>query len=140
MEEGMGVIRQGHALSEELGPGFGRGMGMTSQEQNISNTVGRRGDQAGQGDQNQHQHGTQSGNVEDKKRVPGYPQDDMMMMPMDEAVAKPENYGLAPGWSASLQGMMNLVRVLPPEKYEEVMKRVREGRTEKLPAPAHKHD
>ena len=90
--------------------------------------------------QNQHQHGSQSGNVEDKKRVPGYPQDDMMMMPMDEAVAKPENYGLAPGWSASLQGMMNLIRVLPPEKYEEVMKRVREGRTEKPSAPAHKHD
>ena len=140
MEEGMGVIRQGHALSEELGPGFGRGMGMTSQEQNISNTVGRRDDQVGQGGQDQHQHSGQRGNVEDKKRVPGYPQDDMMMMPMDEAVAKPENYGLAPGWSASLQGMMNLIRVLPPEKYEEVMKRVREGRTEKPPAPAHKHD
>jgi manganese oxidase len=77
---------------------------------------------------------------EEKKRTPGYPQDDMMMMPMDEAVAKPENYGLAPGWSASLQGMMNLVRVLPPDKYEEVMKRVREGRVEKPAAPAHKHD
>jgi manganese oxidase len=140
MEEGMGVIRQGHALSEELGPGFGRGMGMTSSETNISNAVGRQGGgpQSQPGEQHQH-HGGQSMNIEEKKRVPGYPQDDMMMMPMDEAVAKPENYGLAPGWSASLQGMMNLIRVLPPEKYEEVMKRVREGRVEKPAAPAHHH-
>jgi manganese oxidase len=143
MEEGMGVVRQGHALSEDLGPGFGRGMGMTSSETNVSNAVGRRGGAAGAqakpGEQHQHhQHG--GANTEEKKRVPGYPQDDMMMMPMDEAVAKPENYGLAPGWSASLQGMMNLIRVLPPEKYEEVMKRVREGRVEKPAAPAHKHD
>jgi len=35
----------------------------------------------------------------------------------------------------------SLVRVLPPDKYEEVMARVREGRTEKPPEqpPAHKH-
>lgn len=26
MEEGMGMIRQGHALSPELGPGLGRGI------------------------------------------------------------------------------------------------------------------
>jgi manganese oxidase len=145
MEEGMGVVRQGHALSEDLGPGFGRGMGMTSSETNVSNTVGRQGDgahgpQAGQSEQHQqHQHGGGGLSVEEKKRVPGYPQDDMMMMAMDEAVAKPENYGLAPGWSASLQGMMNLIRVLPPDKYEEVMKRVREGRVEKPAAPAHQH-
>jgi manganese oxidase len=140
MEEGIGVIRQGHALSEDLGPGFGRGMGMTSSETNVSNTVGRQGGahgpQAQQGEPH-HQHG--GANTEEKKRVPGYPQDDMMMMPMDAAVAKPENYGLAPGWSASLQGMMNLIRVLPPDKYEEVMKRVREGRVEKPAAPAHQH-
>jgi manganese oxidase len=145
MEEGMGVVRQGHALSEDLGPGFGRGMGMTSSETNVSNAVGRQGDgahgpQAGQSEQHQqHQHGGGGLSVEEKKRVPGYPQDDMMMMAMDEAVAKPENYGLAPGWSASLQGMMNLIRVLPPDKYEEVMKRVREGRVEKPAAPAHQH-
>ena len=32
-------------------------------------------------------------------------------MVMDEAVAKPETYGLAPGWSGALMGMMTLVRV-----------------------------
>src|SRR5262249_7814575 len=58
-----------------------------------------------------------------------------------EAVAKPETYGLAPGWSGALMGMMTLVRVLPPDKYEEVMTKVREGRKEKpsQSQPAHKH-
>ncbi|MEP7271520.1 MAG: multicopper oxidase domain-containing protein [Acidobacteriota bacterium] len=80
-------------------------------------------------------------NNEQKKQIPGYPQDDMMMMMIvDDDMAKPENYGLAPGWSASLQGMMNLIRVLPPDKYEEVMKRVREGRLENPATPAHKHE
>jgi len=41
-----------------------------------------------------------------------------MMMQMDAAVAKPENNYLSPGWSAMMQGMMTLVRVLPPEKYD----------------------
>jgi hypothetical protein len=62
-------------------------------------------------------------------------------MIMDEAVAKPETYGLAPGWSGTVVGMMTLVRVLPSDKYEEVMAKVREGRREKPPQsqPAHKH-
>jgi FtsP/CotA-like multicopper oxidase with cupredoxin domain len=167
MEEGMGVVRQGHALSDELGPGFGRGLGLSSQERQVSNLVGP---SPGQDSQQQHAGHAQSKEIyvcpmhpevqsdkpgncpkcgmalakkpavaalseEEKKRVPGYPQD--MMMIMDEAVAKPETYGLAPGWTASMMGMMTLVRVLQPDKYEEVMKRVREGRTE---TPAHKHD
>lgn len=64
----------------------------------------------------------------ERRRVPGYPQD--MAMVMDEAVAKPETYGLAPGWSGALMGMMTLVRVLPSDKYDEVMAKVREGRRE----------
>lgn len=40
------------------------------------------------------------------RKGPGYPQDElMMMMPMDAAVAKPQNNNLAPGWSAMMQGM-----------------------------------
>lgn len=170
MEEGMGVVRQGHALSADLGPGFGRGMGMTRSEGEVSHAVGRDSApaQAAQAAQEvytcpmhpevrsekpgkcpkcgmtlvkaQAHAGHGAMGAQDRKRVPGYPQDDMMMMAMDEAVAKPENYGLAPGWSASVQGMMNLIRVLPPDKYEEVMKRVREGRTEPPAAPAHKHE
>ena len=67
--------------------------------------------------------------METKKLVPGYPQDDMMMMMIvDEAVAKPETNGLPPGWSASLQGMMSLVRVLPPDKYDQLMADIKAGR------------
>ncbi len=53
--------------------------------------------------------------------VPGFPQDAFMEMAMDEAVDKPENYGLAQNWSAGMMGMMSLVRVLPPEKYDHIM-------------------
>jgi len=74
----------------------------------------------------------------EKKKVPGYPQD--MMMIVDDDVAKPETYGLAPGWTASMMGMMTLVRVLPEDKYDEIMARVKAGKTEKSPsAPEHKH-
>ena len=73
-----------------------------------------------------------------KKRVPGYPQD--MMMIMDKEVAKPETYGLPAGWTVSMMGMMTLVRVLPPDMYDEVMRRIREGIVEAPSAmPGHKH-
>ena len=35
---------------------------------------------------------------------------------------KPENYGLRKNWSGGMMGMMTLVRVPPPERYEELMK------------------
>jgi len=72
----------------------------------------------------------------EKKKVPGYPQD--MMMIMDDDVAKPETYGLAAGWTASMMGMMTLVRVLPEDKYNDIMARIKAGKTEK-PQPAHEH-
>ncbi|HEX7331126.1 MAG TPA: copper oxidase [Pyrinomonadaceae bacterium] len=127
MEEGMGIVRQGNALAEDMSPKFGRGMGdSTEQERNTSNLVGP---------------GAQTGSQEAaRKRVPGYPQD--MHMIMDKEVAKPHTYGLPPGWTAAMMGMMTLVRVLPPAMYDEVQRRIREGIIE---APAalpsgHKHD
>ena len=73
-----------------------------------------------------------------KKQVPGYPQD--MVMIMDKEVAKPHTYGLPPGWTASMMGMMTLVRVLPPTMYDEVMRRIRAGIIEAPAAmPGHKH-
>jgi FtsP/CotA-like multicopper oxidase with cupredoxin domain len=57
----------------------------------------------------------------DASSVPGFPQDAFMDMGMDEAVAKPETYGLAKNWSANMMGMMTLVRVLPAEKYDEII-------------------
>jgi len=131
MEEGMGIAREGNATSENLGPGMGRGMGISAdRERATSATVGQH-----------EQHGT-APNQDTKKNVPGYPQDDMMMtMFMDKEVAKPETNGLAPGWSAGLQGMMSLIRVLPPDKYEAIMAAVKEGRVEQpRPQQEHKHD
>jgi plastocyanin len=76
---------------------------------------------------------------EDKKKVPGYPQDDLMMMIVDDDVVKPETWGLAPGWTASLQGMMNLVRVMPEEKYNQIMAMVKAGKTPAAPADHSQH-
>lgn len=112
MEEGMGMVREGNATAENLGPGMGRGMGNTAdREQKISNLVGR----------------TDEGKPP-TELPPGYPQDDMMMMPMDAAVAKPENNYLPPGWSGALAGMMNLIRVLPADKYDKLMADIKAGR------------
>jgi FtsP/CotA-like multicopper oxidase with cupredoxin domain len=130
MEEGMGIVREGHATAEHLGPAMGRGMGIASdRERAVSAGIGP-----------QHEHHGASPDQEAKKRVPGYPQDEMMMMMiMDEAVAKPENNGLAPGWSSMLQGMMSLIRVLPPDKYEKLMADIKEGRVDKPKSEQHKH-
>lgn len=60
--------------------------------------------------------------------VPNFPQDAFMegpMMSMDDKVEKPENYGLVPGWSAYMQGMMTFVRVLPPDRYDQIVERMR---------------
>jgi FtsP/CotA-like multicopper oxidase with cupredoxin domain len=62
--------------------------------------------------------------------VPNFPQDAYMegpMMAMDEMVMKPENYGLRAGWSGFMMGMMTFVRVLPPDKYDEVISRMKQA-------------
>jgi hypothetical protein len=46
---------------------------------------------------------------------------------MDAMVEKPETHGLRPGWSGYMQGMMTLIRVLPAERYDEIV-RLREQR------------
>ncbi len=179
MEEGMGMLRQGHALSEDFGPGMGRGMAMTTAEQNVSHAVGQatpmptgvyacpmhpevRSNKEGNCPKcnmklvrqqapeiytcpmHPEVVTTKEGNCpkcnmklvkkqatavalteEQKKKVPGYPQD--MMMIMDDDVAKPETFGLAPGWTASMMGMMTLVRVLPEDKYNQIMAMVQKG-------------
>ncbi len=129
MEEGMGMIRRGSALSEDLAPKFGRGMGMAAEERSISHAVPPRalvmqGGHTG--------HGSSESGA--KKRVPGFPQD--MFMPMDDAVAKPETYGMAKDWTGATQGMMAIVRVLPPDKYDEIMRRVEAARNAPPPSRA----
>ena len=62
--------------------------------------------------------------------VPGFPQDAYMegpMMNMERLVEKPENLGLRPNWSRFMQGMMTFVRVLPADRYEEVVGAMRDA-------------
>src|SRR6266581_7894202 len=78
----------------------------------------------------------------DADRVPGFPQDAYMegpMMAMDEMVAKPANYGLRPGWSGFMQGMMTLVRVLPPDMYEKIMAMKAKQSPNQLEMPGMEH-
>jgi len=73
----------------------------------------------------------------DANSVPGFPQDAFMegpMMAMDQMVEKPENYGLRPGWSGFMAGMMTFVRVLPPDKYDRIME-LRQKQIGKKPMP-----
>jgi Cu/Ag efflux protein CusF len=125
MQSGMGIIRQSNALSDELGPSLGRGLGFAADgDRATSNVLG-----AGAGDE--HTGHNVAGQPEDalaamypkddpeKKKVAGYPQD--MWMVMDQRYKnKPETNGLRPGWTGGMMGMMTLVRVLTPEKYEEI--------------------
>jgi manganese oxidase len=63
--------------------------------------------------------------AENANTVPGFPQDAFMEMGMDEAVAKPETFGLPKNWSAGMMGMMTMVRVLRDKEYEEMQARIR---------------
>lgn len=76
--------------------------------------------------------------TQDPNRVVGFPQDAYMEMAMDDAITGPETYGLARNWTAGMQGMMSLIRVLPPDKYDEIMARVR-SKQKNQPAEEHRH-
>lgn len=139
MRNGMGMLNgdPGAPMGDDYGPSLGRGMG-----------VGSTNDQAtSNGSPAEQNHGrsntpamdsmqmTAVDIAPDANSVPGFPQDAYMegpMMAMDEMVAKPQNYGLPPGWSGYMQGMMTFVRVLPPTEYDEVMGRVRHSEAQPI--------
>jgi hypothetical protein len=138
MEEGMGILRQGQATSEDKGPSLGRGMGVGSTRDEITSNGSPATQQAGQSMSNMAgmEHGAMPGMEHEAMQmtapdvtrnansVPGFPQDAFMegpAMAMDKMVEKPENYGLRPGWSGFMQGMMTFLRVLTPEMYDKVM-------------------
>lgn len=77
-------------------------------------------------------HGAEAENKvsQNANQVPGFPEDVFMEMAMDSAVAVPETYGLPRNWTAGMQGMMSLLRVLPPDKYDAIMARVRNRKNE----------
>jgi manganese oxidase len=77
----------------------------------------------------------------DAENVKGFPQDAFMEMGMDSIVAKPETHGLPDNWSAEMMGMMTLIRVLPDDQYNEIVRLQREQKSSvpQNPAPAEEH-
>jgi len=152
MEEGMGIIREGNATSEDNGPSLGRGMGVgaTMDERTTNGPLSTNKAQTLMPEmQHGENSGTQHGQMQmepevavDANRVPGFPQDAYMegpMMAMDQMVDKPENYGLKRGWSQFMQGMMTFVRVLPPDKYDEITSRIQQKRPNQKSMPDMEH-
>ncbi|HUS20209.1 MAG TPA: copper oxidase [Terriglobales bacterium] len=134
MNTGMGMASQGHATSDEYGTAMSRGaaaMNPGEQRTGAASVPPQHGGHPGV----MHNAATASPNA---NSVPGFPQDAFMEMQMDEVVAKPETYGLAPGWSASMMGMMTLVRVLQPEMFDRIIRLQKETPPSK-PAQEHKH-
>jgi len=130
MENGMGMVRGGHALSEDFGPSLGRDIGESAKRERatshlVSVSSQQTADQKGSAQHPAHPEGAHHDVMyplddPEKKKVPGYPQD--MWMSMEEWVPKkPEFHGLRPTWDRAMMGMMTLVRVLPPELYEKIM-------------------
>jgi FtsP/CotA-like multicopper oxidase with cupredoxin domain len=110
-EAGMG-IHEGHALSDAAAPAFGRTVNVGAEtERNLSNMPMARTPQSAVSP------GT-SPAPPNAGMFPGYPQD--MFMVMDDLVAKPETYGLRPGWSGGTMGMMTIVRVLNPDMFDKI--------------------
>jgi hypothetical protein len=136
MTDGMGMLRDGNATSEKRGPSLGRSLGIGSSteaprsngplseseaDKAMTNMPGMNHSQM-PGMDHSHMHMIELPKNAD--RVPLFPQDAFMegpMMAMDQEVDKPETYGLPPGWSGFVGGMMTLVRVMPAEQYDKIM-------------------
>ena len=109
MTAGMG-IHAGGALGDASGPAFGRTINLGAEpERQMANMSIARSPQTAV---------TTPGAAPNAGQFPGYPQD--MFMVMDEMVAKPETYGLRPGWSGGTMGMMTIVRVLQPDLFDKI--------------------
>ncbi len=141
MNTGMGMLQNqpGVPNSVDYGPALGRGMGFGStNDQTVGNgpqsEKNAMADMPGMDHQmsGMHPSNTAPEISPNADRVPGFPQDAYMegpMMNMDNMIHTPETYGLPPGWTTYMQGMMTLVRVLQPDKFDEIMNRVRAARS-----------
>jgi len=140
MNTGMGMLpsQPGAPFGEDYGPALGRGLGGVGNAADAATTNGPLSQQKAMEAMPGMQHdmsNMQMGDMQDDiaknaNDVPNFPQDAYMegpMMAMDDAVERPENYGLNAGWSGFMQGMMTFVRVLPPDKYEEVISRMKKA-------------
>ena len=62
-----------------------------------------------------------------------------MEMPMDNLEVKPETYGLPENWTAGMMGMMTLVRVLPDDRYDEILNMKKNANARPTQKPAMEH-
>ena len=111
MEAGMG-IHEGGALGAAGGAAFGRAINLGAEPEKPVSTMPM--PPAAQAASAQ----AGIGAAPNAGLFPGYPQD--MSMVMDEMVAKPETYGLRPGWTGGTMGMMTIIRVLRPELFDRI--------------------
>ena len=160
MENGMGMLdgTPGVPLGDDYGASLGRGMGVGSTNDQPSGNGPQSAERAKQamtsmqppsmpGMQHGEMQGMEHGEAEvseNANQVPGFPQDAFMegpMMAMDKMVDKPENYGLRPGWSGFMQGMMSFVRVLPPHLYDKIieLRAERSPKQQTMPGMDHPH-
>ncbi|MDQ1452474.1 MAG: manganese oxidase [Acidobacteriaceae bacterium] len=125
-------------MGDDYGPSLGRGMGVASTS-DMATTNGPLSEHA--------MHNAMSGMqmnpgeiAANANSVPNFPQDAYMegsMMNMDAMVATPANAGLLPGWSAQMQGMMTLLRVLPQPDYDRMMQSIRNYKSDDKSKPNH---
>jgi manganese oxidase len=158
MEQAMGMLREGHATSDNKAPSLGRGLGVGSASDMprtngpLTQAEANKAMAAMPGmDHSKMDHSVMPGMSmpelpKNANQIPLFPQDAYMegpMMAMDKEVDKPETYGLPAGWSGFVGGMMTLVRVLPPDQYVKIMDLKAKQRaqiTEKPAAEGHQHD
>lgn len=131
MNTAMGMLSgsPGTPLGEEYGPALGHGLGGVGNDSDTPTTNGPLTQKmAADAMPGMDMSDMQGDIAKNANQVPNFPQDAYMegpMMSMDQAVERPENHGLPHGWSGFMQGMMTFVRVLPPAKYDEVIRRMR---------------
>jgi manganese oxidase len=149
MNAGMGMLRgtPGAPLGDDYGPAVGRGLGGVGNSSDMASTNGPLSEDKAKAvlPGMQHEMGSMAmGEMQvdvapHANEVPNFPQDAYMegpMMMMDAAVDRPENYGLRPGWSGYMQGMMTFVRVLDPNKYDDVISRMKQAKRSNDPYAA----
>jgi len=111
MTAGLGIV-EGRATGDSAGPAFGRDISIGAGADRAMPNM----PMAGNPQATFLQPGVSP--APNAGMFPGYPQD--MFMVMDNMVAKPETYGLRPGWSGGTMGMMTIVRVLEPEMFDKI--------------------
>ena len=149
MNTGMGMLRgtPGAPLGDDYSPAVGRGLGGVGNSSDMASTNGPLSEDQAMAVMPGMQHKMGSMAIGEMQvdvaphanEVPNFPQDAYMegpMMMMDAAVDRPENYGLKPGWSGYMQGMMTFVRVLDPKKYDDVISRMKQAKRSNDPYAA----